>query len=126
MSIYQQDDIFSIRDILDSQLESQDEIALGRVADIAIKWQEDGSLVLTSVQLGPQALAGRIGLKRLAKKIFRDRFEHEIAISEIENFGPTLKLRGKAEDYNLARAEHWIAKYVLRWIPGSGYAKETE
>lgn len=116
------DDIFSVRDILDSQLMTSDQIEIGRVADIETELREDGSLVLTSVITGPQALAGRVNihLKWLFRCVLRDRFEHSIPMSEIQSFGPTLQLRGKAEDYATGQSERWIAHYILRWIPGHG------
>jgi hypothetical protein len=119
----EQDEVPSIRDIIDSQLETNDTIRIGRVADIEAEWLEDGTLVLTSLVTGPQALAGRVGtpLRLLARYIFRDRFEHHIPLSDVENFGPTLRLRRHATDYRVGQSETWIADHILRWIPGSGY-----
>ena len=116
------DDIFSIRDIIDSQLETSDGIEIGRVADIKAEIQADGKLVLISLVSGPQALAGRVGapLKSLFRFFLRDRFEHEIPIKEVESFGPTLRLCGKAADYTIGQSEKWLVEHILRWIPGNG------
>lgn len=115
------DQLFSIRDIIDSQLETHDKIEIGRVADIEAEWREDGTLVLTNLVTGPQALAGRVAtpLRSLFRWLLRDRFEHRIPISEVEEFGPTLALRGRAEDYTVGQSDRWIAQHILRWIPGS-------
>jgi len=117
------DDIFSIADILDSQLTTSDKRNIGRVADIEAEWCEDGSLVLTNLITGPQALAGRvvIPLRSLFQSLLRDRFEHRIPLEEVEEFGPTLLLRGKAMDYPVGQSDRWIADHILRWIPGSGH-----
>ncbi|HXL35903.1 MAG TPA: hypothetical protein VN954_01745 [Ktedonobacteraceae bacterium] len=116
------DEIFSIRDILDSQLLTSDGRRIGRVADISAEEFADGSLRLTQLVVGPQALAGRISLhlRALFHFFLRDRFEQSIPISEVTRFGPTLYLRGKAEDYAVGQSERWIAKHILRWIPGNG------
>ena len=116
------DEIFSIRDILDSQLLTSDGRRIGRVADISTEEFADGSLRLTQLVVGPQALAGRISLhlRALFHFFLRDRFEHSIPISEVTRFGPTLYLRGKAEDYAVGQSERWIAKHILCWIPGNG------
>ena len=118
------DDIFSIADILDSQLTTSDKRNIGRVADIEAEWCEDGSLVLTNLITGPQALAGRvvIPLRSLFQRLLRDRFEHRIPLEEVEEFGPTLLLRGKAMDYPVGQSDRWIADHILRWIPGSGHS----
>jgi hypothetical protein len=116
------DDILSIRDIIDSQLETSDGIEIGRVADIRAELRDDGDLVLISLVSGPQALAGRVSLrlKSFLGLLLQDRFEHEIPISEVKSFGPTLHLHGKAADYAIGQSEKWIADHILRWIPGNG------
>ena len=93
------DELFSIRDILDSQLLTSDGRRIGRVADIGAELRADGSLRLTHLIGGPQALAGRVnrGLETLFRFFLRDRFEQRIPLIEVKKFGPTLHLRGKAE-----------------------------
>lgn len=113
-----------MRDLMDALLETHDRRKIGRVADIEAEWRDDGKLVLTRIVTGPQALTGRVSerLRPFARYLLRDRFDHRISISEIENVGPTLHLRGKADDYPLSQSDRWIASHLLRWIPGSGHA----
>ena len=122
-STAQEDKKLSIADIIDNQLETSDKIEIGRVADIEAEWREDGSLVLINVVTGPQALARRVTshLEPFFKFLFRDRFEHRISLKEIEEFGPTLRLRNKATSYKVGQSDRWIAEHILRWIPGSGH-----
>ena len=114
--------LLAMRDIMDSQLETRDKRKIGRVADIEAELRDDGTLVLTYLVTGPQALTGRVAshLRPIARFLLRDRFEHRIPLKEVENFGPTLRLRGKAKDYAVGQSERWIADHILRWIPGSG------
>lgn len=116
------DRIFSIRDIIDSQLETHDDVEISRVADIEAELHDDGRLVLTHLVVGPQALARRAAspLHSFFRFLLRDRFEHRIAISDVEYFGPTLRLKDNARDYKVGQSERWIAKHILHWIPGSG------
>ncbi len=116
------DPIFSIRNIIDSQLETSDRVEIGRVADIEAELRDDGSLVLTDIVTGPQTLAGRVcaSLGSLLRRILHDRFEYHIPLSEVKQFGPTLELRGRARDYSVGQSEQWIANHLLHWIPGSG------
>ena len=117
------DQIFSIRDIIDSQLVTHDKRRIGRVSDIEAVWHEDGTLVLSSLVIGPQALAGRIAspLRSIVRFVLRDRFDHRIPLEDVEDFGPTLRLRGTANDYPMGQSDTWIANHILRWIPGSGH-----
>ena len=119
------DELFSIRDILDSQLLTSDGRRIGRVADIGAELRADGSLRLTHLIVGPQALAGRVnrGLEMLFRFFLRDRFEQRIPLSEVKKFGPTLHLRGKAAQYDVGQSERWIAEHILRWIPGNGRSR---
>lgn len=116
------DEVFSIRDILDSQLQTSDGLRIGRVADIEAEMRADGSLRLTHLVTGPQALAGRIHplLRALFHLFLRDRFEHRIPLDEVTRFGPTLFLRNTANEYDVGQSDRWIARHILRWIPGSG------
>lgn len=112
-------------DFLDSQLETADNIEIGRVADIEAEWREDGRLILCALLTGPQALATRISrpLGILFRWIFHDHFDHAIPISELTKVSLTLRLRGNAADYATGQSDRWLASHVLRWIPGSGYKK---
>src|SRR5947208_16467383 len=93
----------SIADIMDNQLETCDGHKIGRVADIEAEWRDDDKLVLTNLVTGPQALAGRVAshLRPVFRFLLRDRFERRIALKEVEDLGPTLRLRGNATDYPL-------------------------
>ena len=117
------DPLLVMRDIMDAQLETQDKRHIGRVADIEAEWREDGKLVLTTILIGPQALVGRVAerLRPVARLLLRDRFEHSIPFSEVENFGPTLRLSRQVKDYDVGQSDDWIASHILRWIPGSGH-----
>lgn len=115
------DDIFSIRDIIDSQLETRDGVRIGRVSDIEVLWRDDGTPVLNALLVGPQALAGRLSpsLQSVVRFFLRNRFDNHIALSDVEKFGPTLRLRKSASAYRVGQSDRWIADHVLRWIPGS-------
>ena len=117
-----QDRLLAMGDIMDMQLETSDGCHVGRVADIEAELRDDGALVLTHLVVGPEALSGRVGsrLRPLAHLLLRGRFEHRIPMAEIEDVGPTVRLRGTAEDYGLGRSDRWIAEHILRLIPGSG------
>jgi sporulation protein YlmC with PRC-barrel domain len=117
-----QDDRLTMRDIVDGLLEASDGTDLGRVADVLISIDADGSARLTDLVIGPEALAGRVSsrLHPLAHWLLRGRFEHTIPIDEVEEFGPTLILRHPASHYDAGHADEWVNRHLLRFIPGSG------
>ena len=116
------DQFLVMRDLVDQQLETSDQREIGRVADVQAEWRADGSLVLTHLVTGPQALAGRVAsrLRPVVRLMLRDRFEHAIALDEIEAADLTLRLRGTAAEYPVGQSERWIVDHILRFIPGSG------
>ena len=116
-----QERLLAMGDIMDMQLESSDGRHVGRVADIEAEVREDGALMLTHLVVGPEALNGRVAsrLRPLAHILLRGRFEHRIPVAEIEDVGPTVRLRGRAEENGLDRSDRWLVEHILRFIPGS-------
>ncbi len=116
------DRVLVMRDIMDGQIVTADERKIARVADVEAEWREDGSLVLTDLVIGPQALAGRVAsrLQPVARWLLRDRFEHRIPIQEVTELGPTVRLRGGVDAYSVGLADEWLVEHVLRFIPGNG------
>lgn len=111
-----------VRDILDGQLETRDHRKVGRVADVVAERDPDGTVRAVELRIGPEALAGRISprLRMLVAKVLRGRFDHRIPVTEIAEVGPTIRLRGLSDDYAVGQADDWVARHILRWIPGSG------
>ncbi len=111
-----------VRDVFDAQLESSDRRRLGRVADLEAIWDEDGRLRVVAIVVGPQALLGRLSyrLRSLAYRLLNERFQHRIPITEVDEIGPTVRLRRPAADYDVAAGDAWVAEHIIGRIPGSG------
>ncbi len=111
-----------MRDIVDMQLTTRDNRQIGRVADVAVTWREDGTLALLTLVTGPETLLGRIGepLQRVAHRLLGGRFEHQIPLSEVVSSDQVILLRGRAAEYPCGQSERWITDHILRWIPGNG------
>src|SRR4051812_21745231 len=113
----------AMRDLMDGQLVTADERLIGRVADVMAAWRPDGTLVLTDLLIGPQALAGRVSsrLRPLARWLLRDRFEYTLPVTEIAELkGGDVRLRGSSEHYTVGHADEWVQQHILRFIPGNG------
>jgi hypothetical protein len=112
-----------MRDIVDIQMVSADGKEIGRVADIVGEMGADGSVELTDIITGPEALTGRLGtfLRPVAKRILRGRFEASIPLTELKTKGLVLRLKQDADAYRVGDSEGWIVEHILRFIPGSGY-----
>lgn len=119
-------DLLAMHDIADGQLQASDGRRLGRVADILCQHQDDGSLKAISLALGPEACLRRISSRfgRRAHRLFRGRFERSVEIGEVVEFGPTLRLRAKADAYNVHDGDIWAA-HVIRFVPGSGVSQAS-
>src|SRR5215212_2513358 len=115
------DGMLLVRDVLDAQLETADARRVGRVADLLATWDEDG-LHVCEILVGPQPLAGRVSyrLRTLAMRLLADRFLKRVAITEVEEVGPTVRLRDEAARYDLDSGDRWVAEHILRFLPGNG------
>jgi hypothetical protein len=111
-----------MRDLVDGELLSSDGRSLGRVDDVVAVLEDDGSVRLVEIVTGPEALAGRVAsrLRPLARRLLRGRLDSRIPLSEVDELGPTIRLRGPAASYRTGRSDQWIADHLLRWIPWSG------
>ncbi len=111
-----------MRDLMDGELLSSDGRSLGRVDDLAAELDDHGTLRLVEILTGPEALAGRVSsrLRPPVRRLLRGRFDTRIPLADVEELGPTIRLRRPADDYRTGRSARWIAEHLLRWIPGSG------
>lgn len=111
-----------MRDVMDGQLESSDRRRIGRVGDLEAELAADGRLRITAILVGPQVLLGRLSyrLRGPAGRLLRGRFLQRVPIDDVEEVGPTVRLRRSAEEYPTARGDTWVAERILRFIPGSG------
>ncbi len=116
------DRLLTMRDMIDAQLESADGHKLGRVADIEARRAADGTLLVVALLLGPEAQLGAVSarVRGLLSRLVKGRFDHRIDVAEIEEVGPTVKLRQRADAYGLDGADRWLIDHVLRFIPGNG------
>ncbi len=119
-------DLLAMHDIADVQLQSSDDRRLGRATDILCQLQDDGSLKAIALALGPEACLRRIDsrLGWAAHQLFRARFERSVNIGEVVEFGPSLRLRAKADAYNFHDGDVWAAR-LLRFLPGSGFGQTS-
>jgi sporulation protein YlmC with PRC-barrel domain len=119
-------DLLVMHDIADGQLRSSDHRRLGRVTDILCQHQADGSLKAIALALGPEASLRRISSRfgRRAHRLFKGRFERSVEIGQVVEFGPFLRLREKADAYNLHDGDTWAAR-VIRFVPGSGVSQAS-
>jgi sporulation protein YlmC with PRC-barrel domain len=117
-------DLLAMHDIADGQLLSSDDRRLGRVSDVLCRHQDDGSLQAIALALGPEACLRRIASRtgRGAHRLLKGRFERSVEIAEVVEFGPALRLRKKADAYNVHDGDAWAAR-VIRFVPGSGVSR---
>ncbi len=119
-------DLLVMHDIADGQLQSSDGRRLGRVTDILCQHQDDGSLEAIALALGPEACLRRISSRfgRRAHRLFKGRYERSVDIGEVVEFGPTLRLRERADAYDVHDGDVWAA-HIIRFVPGSGVSEAS-
>jgi hypothetical protein len=112
------------RDLMDAQLVSADRRRIARVADVVLEPNGRGGLRVAALEVGPQAVLGRLStrLRAAAERRLGDRFLHRIDVGEIDEVGITVRLTRRASEYAVAGGDRWTASRILRHIPGHGRA----
>ena len=111
-----------VHDVLDAQLLSADHQRIGRVGDVELEWDPADGLRVTAIEVGPQALLGRLSgrLRGAAMRVLGERYLHRIEIGEVDELSLAVRLAQPAEAYAAARGDRWVADHILRRIPGHG------
>jgi hypothetical protein len=79
--------------------------------------------VIRNLVTGPEALVRRVSshLAPVARWIFRGRFDKRIAMDQIVSIeGLEIHLKRNAASYAPGASERWIARHLLRFLPGTG------
>lgn len=119
-------------DLLDRQIIDADGAAAGKVDDLRLAVQEDGSLVVAEILSGPGALAprleGRLGAawRALFRRLHPDADPDPAAISfgVVTEVGDHVTLSISRHHLDGNRFEHWVRDRVVARIPGAGHAAE--
>jgi len=116
------DRLLAMRDIADNALVTATGRRVGRVADAVLTYDMSGTLRLTDLVVGPQALTGRVSsrLRPVARWFLRDRFEHTIPVGQVAEIGPAIQLTQGPAGRELEHADAWVVERILRFIPGNG------
>ena len=118
--------------LLDRQVVDPDVRLLGKVDDLELAEQPDGTLVVTALLSGPLALAPRLGgrlggwveavVRRLA--LDRDPAPRRIDIGDVTSIGSAVTVVVPDGDAPAARLERWLDDHLIRRIPGSDHESE--
>ena len=120
--------------LLDQQVLDAEDRPVGRVDDVELELDPGGAPRMVALLIGQQALGERLGgtpgrtMAAMAGRL-RDRGAEEgparIPIEAVEGSDPMIKVdRPLRELDGIADLERWLAHHVVRWIPGSGDARE--
>jgi sporulation protein YlmC with PRC-barrel domain len=118
--------------LLDRQLVDREGRLGGKVDDLELEVQPDGSLVVTAIVSGPGALATRLRRRRFGRWLHEmHRYLHgedgdpdRIPFGTVAAIDNHVTIAADASELPMATAERWTADHVIRRIPGSGHAPE--
>jgi len=115
-------ELLAMRDLADGQLVSADGVNVGRVADLIVRIEADGSARIQVLCVGPEAGLGRIWgpVRTVAHLLLRGKFEHELDLGIVSEVNETITLTRRADDLPCASGERWVNRRILRFIPGHG------
>jgi len=119
--------------LLDRQVVGPDGRLLGKVDDLELAEEPDGTLVVTALLSGPLALAPRLGgrlggwvdavVRRLS--LDRDPAPRRIDIGRVTHIGSAVTVVvPDGGDVSEPPLERWLDVHLIRRIPGSGHESE--
>lgn len=120
-----------VRDVLDKRLVDREDCEMGRVDGLVMQFGEHSQPRITHIEIGGNALWGRLHpvVARLAAKLARKwgpkrTAPVSIPWSRVVAAGKDIKLDVEAKETGAIDWEIWIARHIIKRIPGGGHEKE--
>lgn len=116
-------------DLLDRPVVGPDRTPLGKVDDIELSARPDGTLEVTALLVGTQALGARIAgpvgglLVRVAARLGGGGAPRRIPLRDVEVADASVRVGGDAARVVASPGEEWLRRTVLARIPGGGRAR---
>ena len=109
-----------VRHVLDHEVVDADNVPCGMVDDLEVEGVPGGELRVTALLVGAGAWTRRLpsAFEGLAALIF-GRQETRVPWGEVESVTERVKLRSRAEDLGLGRADRRASR-LLEKVPGAG------
>jgi hypothetical protein len=119
-------------DLLDKQVIDSEGRMCGKVDDVELTREADGTTLVTALLIGPIALAPRFGgrfetwLISLARHAAGDleRPPHRIGMAHVIEIDSAIKLDVSSSDLDLSLGDQWVAERIIGRLPGADHASE--
>ena len=115
--------------LLDRQLRDREQRLCGKVDDLELTQDEDGTIRVEAILTGPGHLLYRLGRRRSgawfarqAARVTPSPFDEpgRIPYQRIASLGVTVDLAVDASEISTAGTERWVRDHVIGHLPGSG------
>jgi len=119
-------------DLLDKQVIDSEGRMCGKVDDVELTREADGTTLVTALLIGPIALAPRFGgrlgtwLVSLARHTAGDleRPPHRVSMAHVIEIDSGITLDVSRFDLDLTVGDEWVADRIIGRIPGADHASE--
>jgi hypothetical protein len=121
--------LYAALHLLDHQLLDRSEYRCGKVDDLELAEQDDGTLVVTHVLAGPGILAERLDHPRLGpwwRQVTGAGDDRRIPMRDVQEIGADVLLAVDASDLATARTERWARERVIDHLPGRDTAADPD
>ncbi len=117
--------------MLDRQLLDKDGRPAGKVDDLELEEQGDGSPpVVVAILSGPGALARRLGgrlggwVESVHRRLADDPEPARVPFGVVNRVTTVVELTVSIDDLAVNRFEEWVGEHVIAKIPGAGHEAE--
>ncbi len=115
-------------DLLDRHVVDRDGRPVGKVDDLELSEGEDGTLEVSALLLGPQALGQRVGgvlgrtMRGVGIRLTGDENGARIDLATVDEIGVVIKLKLPLAQLPVGRFEGWVREHLIRPLPGADRA----
>ena len=120
-----------VRDVMDKALVDREDCEMGRVDGLVMQFEPRSQPRITHIEIGGSALWTRLhpAVARLAAKLARKwgpkrTAPVRIPWSRVITAGKDIKLDVEAKETGATDWEIWIARHIIKRIPGGGHEEE--
>ena len=112
-------------DLLDRHVVDRDGRDVGKVDDLELTERDDGTMEITALLLGPQALGRRVGgvlgrtMEGIGARLRRDDEPARIGLELVAELDVVITLTHPISQLPVGRSEAWFRTHVVEPIPGS-------
>jgi hypothetical protein len=120
--------LYAALHLLDHQLVDREGRLCGKLEDLELETNSEGTTYVTAILTGPGTLWERFGRRRIAtwlRSYTPTVFEGaepdpgRLPMWRVSDIGPAIHINASRDEIATAAVEHWVRDHIIAHVPGS-------